>query len=58
VAQDLGNTYPRKVNYFPQTGRAQMKKLRATDSETIVNREMNYLHDLNHLNVGGEVELW
>jgi len=35
-----------------------MKKLRATDSETIVNREMNYLHDLNHLNVGGEVELW
>ncbi len=39
VAQDLGNTYPRKVNYFPQTGRVQMKKLRTTDGETIVNRE-------------------
>ena len=28
LAQDLGDIYPRKVNYFPNTGKVKMKKSR------------------------------
>ncbi len=58
VAEDVGDIYPRKVNYFPQTGRAQMKKLRSTYKDTIVRRERNYLDDLEQHPISGEVELW
>jgi len=28
ASQDLGDVYPRKVNYFPKTGKVKMKKLK------------------------------
>ena len=43
LSEDVGDKYPRKVQYFPLTGRVRMKKLRAMHNTTIVDREQNYL---------------
>lgn len=41
VAKDLLDSYPRKV-YFPQTGRALVKKLHRVHNETLFGRENDY----------------
>jgi len=42
VTEDVGDIYPRKVLYFPQTGRVLMKKLRKVHNDTLEKREQNY----------------
>lgn len=42
-AQDLGEVFPRRVVYFPDTGRVLIKRLRALDSQAIASRERQYL---------------
>lgn len=42
ITADLGDIYPRKIIYFPQTGRALMKKLRKVHNETLEKRESTY----------------
>ena len=46
VTEDLGDIYPRKVIYFPQTGRALMKKLRKVHNDTLEQREKSYREKL------------
>jgi chemotaxis protein CheD len=57
-SHDLGDIYPRKVIYHPDTGRAQMKKLRTLHNETIVAREKTYLRELDGKPQAGDVELF
>ncbi len=58
VVEDLGDIFPRKVNYFPATGRARVKKLRSMHNDTIVRREESYMHDLEEQPVESEVEIF
>ena len=58
VGQDLGDIYPRKVIYFPLTGRVKMKKLKSMHNDTIVRREVDYLDSLKQQPVSGDVELF
>lgn len=58
LAEDLGDIYPRKVYYFPLTGKLRVKKLRTLHNQTIVERETSYQRELTHQPVGGEVELF
>ena len=59
LANDLGGLYPRKVRYFPETGRALCKKLYRTRNETLVEREKEFLHELEEEPVsGGDVDLF
>ena len=58
LAEDLGDIYPRKVLYFPMTGKVKVKKLRSLHNNTIVERETAYMHELEVKPVGGEVELF
>lgn len=58
IAEDLGDIYPRKVVYFPTTGKVQMKKLRSLHNTTVVEREQHYLEDIARKDVGGDVELF
>ena len=59
IGQDLGDLYPRKVQFFPDTGRAFSKKLYRTRNETVVEREEHYLHELEDEPVAsGEVDLF
>jgi len=58
AAQDLGDIYPRKIIYFPKTGKVKMKKLQSTHNDTILVRETQYMDKLRVEPVQGEVELF
>ena len=58
VAEDLGDIYPRKVVYFPMTGRVQIKKLRNIHNDTIVTRETGYRQKIEQQPVAGDIELF
>lgn len=58
LAEDLGDVYPRKVHYFPQSGKVLMKKLRSLHNNTIVDRETSYLDSLESKPVEGEIDLF
>lgn len=58
AAQDLIDVYPRKVYYFPKSGKALVKKLRNIRNETIYARETQYSARLAKEGVAGDVELF
>ncbi|MCB1875749.1 MAG: chemoreceptor glutamine deamidase CheD [Chromatiales bacterium] len=58
TAKDLGGDSPRKVVYYPKSGRVLMKKLRSLHNDTIVQRERRYLHEIDEQPVVGEIELF
>jgi chemotaxis protein CheD len=58
VAQDLLDITPRKVYFFPYTGRALVKKLAQTNNDTLARREKEYLARLTEAPVAGDVELF
>jgi chemotaxis protein CheD len=58
LGEDLGDVYPRKVVYFPQTGRIRVRKLTAGRDETLAARERQYLQQLDSKPVENEVELF
>ena len=58
AAEEVGNIYPRKVYYFPDTGKVRVKKLRNMHNDTIASRENVYKENLKTQSVQGEVELF
>lgn len=58
VAQDLLDIYPRKVYFFPASGRVMMKKLVRVRNDTLIAREREYEARLQRDNVQGDVELF
>ena len=58
VSQDLGDIYPRKVIYFPKTGKVKMKKIKDLHNETIASRERQYRSSIKDIRVESEVELF
>lgn len=58
AGEDLGDVYPRKVHYYPSTGKVRVKKLMSTRNDTIFEREKQYLHVLDAAPKAGEVELF
>jgi chemotaxis protein CheD len=58
LAQDLGDIYPRKVVYYPKTGKVNMKKIQDLHNDTIVQRERQYINTLKAAPVAGDVELF
>ncbi len=58
VARDLVDVYPRKIYYFPKSGRVLMKKLHAVHNDTIFEREKDYSSRLRSTPTAGEVELF
>lgn len=57
VSQDLMNIYPRRVAFFPATGRAMCKKLTQTDT-SVVTAEQQYTARINTTEVAGDIELF
>lgn len=58
AGEDLAGLSPRKVVYFPATGKAMVKKLHTAHNDTIVKREEKYLDDLHREPVCGEIDLF
>jgi chemotaxis protein CheD len=56
VAQDVLGAAPRKVHFFPATGKAQMKKLHLQAEMQREEREL--MHKLSRATGGGEIELF
>lgn len=58
MAEDLNDVYPRKVYFFPRSGKVLVKKLRQLHNNTLVNREQDYANRLQSTRVSGAVELF
>lgn len=58
-AHDLGGPYPRRIQYFPSTGRVVRKLLTGGDRELIVREESEYAKQLTTTKEkAGEVQLY
>jgi chemotaxis protein CheD len=58
TAEDLNDVHPRKVYFFPRTGKVLVKKLKQMNNNTLVNREQDYATRLQTNKVAGDVELF
>ncbi len=58
IAHDLLDIHPRKVYFFPKTGRVLVKKLFTLHNDTIATRERDYRQRINETPVEGDVELF
>jgi chemotaxis protein CheD len=58
VAEDLNDIYPRKVYFFPRTGKVLVKKLMQTHNDTLAKRELDYASRLKVTPVSGDVDLF
>lgn len=58
TSEDLLDIYPRKVYYFPKTGKVLVKKLKSMHNDTIFKREEAYASKLKTADVGGEIDLF
>ncbi len=58
VAEDLNDIWPRKVHYFPRTGKVMVKKLKSTDT-VLETKERDYASKLAKKSaIGGEIDLF
>ena len=58
VGEDVGDIFPRKVIYFPLTGKVKVKKLRQIHNNTIIERENSYMSSIEVKPVESDVELF
>jgi chemotaxis protein CheD len=58
LAEDLNDVYPRKVYFFPRTGKVLVKKLMQAHNDTLAKRELDYASRLKVAPVGGEIDLF
>lgn len=58
MAKDLLDAYPRKIYFFPNTGRVLVKKLHRVHNDTLFVREIDYQKRLQSTKVEGDIELF
>jgi chemotaxis protein CheD len=58
AAQDLLDVHPRKVYFFPDSGRVLVKKLVRMHNDTLARREKEYAERLIEAPVAGDIELF
>ena len=58
TGEDLLDIYPRKVYYFPKSGKVLVKKLKNMHNDTLYKREEAYTSKLKTSDVGGEIDLF
>ena len=58
VARDLLDVWPRKIYFFPRSGKVMVKRLRKINNDTIVLRERDYGARLFHAPVEGGAEIF
>jgi chemotaxis protein CheD len=58
VAKDLLDEFPRKVYFFPDTGKVLVKKIKSLHNTTIMDRESEYRMRVKFTPKSGDVELF
>ncbi len=56
MAEDLNDVHPRKVYFFPKTGKVLVKKLKQLNNYTLVRREQDYASRLRANAVDGDAD--
>ena len=57
-SEDTRGPWPRKIQYFPLTGRVRVKRLNALHNDTLKRRELEYVNSLKEKKVEGKVDLF
>jgi len=58
VSQDIGDVYPRKVMYYPNSGRARVRRLNPMHNQELAAQENSYIHTIESKPVEGDIELF
>ena len=58
VSQDIGDIYPRKVLYYPTSGRVRVRRLNAMHNQSLADEENRYINKIESKPVEGDVELF
>ncbi len=58
VKEDLGDTYPRRLRYYPDTGKVMLMKLRRKEDFAVVDTEQSFARTLKEKPVEGSIELF
>ena len=58
AAEDVGGIYPRKVQYFPKTGKVRVKKLINLHNDTLKQREKTYIKTISTSPIEGKIDLF
>ena len=58
VAEDVGDIYPRQLQFFPASGRVRVRQLRTSRDNELAANEQSYLKRLANDPIKGEVELF
>ena len=58
LAEDVGDIFPRKVIYFPESGRARVKKLKTMHNSTVLTRETQYRKSIEQAPAETDIELF
>ena len=58
LAADVGDIYPRQLQFFPVSGRIRVRQLRTVRDAALTDREQHYLKRLENDPIKGEVELF
>lgn len=58
LASDLGDIYPRKLYFFPETGKVLVRKLTDTHDHSVEQEEDSYFNKVNKTEIEGEIELF
>jgi chemotaxis protein CheD len=58
VAQDLGGDHPRRIHYYPKTGRVIRRLLVTSEFATIARDEYDYASRLSSTKTSGEIQLF
>jgi chemotaxis protein CheD len=56
LAEDLNDVHPRKVYFFPGTGKVLVKKLKQLNNYTLVRREQDYASRLQANVMDGDAD--
>ncbi len=58
AAQDLGGQHPRRIHYYPSTGRVVRRLLAGVETTAIAREESEYAGRLKSRKAGGDIELF
>lgn len=58
VAHDLGGSLPRRIQYYPATGKVVRRMLGTSESYAVVREETEYVSRLSSRTTAGEIELF
>ncbi len=58
LSEDLEDRYPRKVCFFPRSGKVMVKKMKDNKVTNLIEQELSYKDGLKRNRPGGEIDLF